>query len=87
MVVLSLLFKRIKGGFNPIDLFRNKILKFISAFLKIMKTLCKTLNADGNFATCYAQNIKHNKTCVPISKLANILLYYAECCPEKLQTL
>jgi hypothetical protein len=46
--------------------------------------LCKTLNSDGTCATCYPQNIVHNGNCVPISKLANILLYYAECCPEKL---
>ena len=47
--------------------------------------LCKTLNDDGTCASCYAQNILHNGNCVPISKLANILLYYAECCPEKLE--
>jgi hypothetical protein len=46
--------------------------------------LCKTLNADGSCSSCYRQNILSNGNCVPISKLANILLYYAECCPEKL---
>jgi len=49
--------------------------------------LCKTLNADGTCASCYPQNIVHKGNCVPISKLANILLYYAECCPEKLQAI
>jgi hypothetical protein len=49
--------------------------------------LCKTLNADGTCASCYPQNIVHNGNCVPISKLANILLYYAQCCPEKLAAL
>ena len=49
--------------------------------------LCKTLNADGTCASCYPQNIVHGGNCVPISKLANILLYYAQCCPEKLAAL
>ena len=49
--------------------------------------LCKTLNEDGSCASCYRQNILHEGNCVPISKLANILLYYAECCPEKLEEL
>ena len=49
--------------------------------------LCKSLNADGTCASCYPQNILHKGNCVPISKLANIFLYYAECCPEKLQAL
>ena len=49
--------------------------------------LCKTLNADGTCASCYPQNVVHNGSCVPINKLANILLYYAACCPEKLAEL
>ena len=49
--------------------------------------LCKTLNADGTCASCYPQNILNNGSCVPINKLANILLYYAACCPEKLAAL
>ena len=49
--------------------------------------LCKTLNQDGTCASCYPQNILNQGNCVPISKLANLLLYYAECCPEKLAEL
>jgi hypothetical protein len=49
--------------------------------------LCKTLNADGTCASCYPQNVLHKGSCVPINKLANILLYYAACCPEKLAAL
>lgn len=46
--------------------------------------LCRTLNEDGTCASCYPQNILNEGNCVPISRLANLLLYYAECCPEKL---
>jgi hypothetical protein len=49
--------------------------------------LCRTVNADGSCASCYPQNVVHNGSCVPINKLANILLYYAACCPEKLAEL
>jgi hypothetical protein len=46
-----------------------------------VSTFLKSLNAYGTRASFYHQNIG---SCVPINKFANIPLYSAACCPEKL---
>ena len=43
--------------------------------------LCKLSKADGSCSSCYNGYILYNNQCVPLSKLANLAQYYAECCP------
>ena len=50
-------------------------------------SLCETSNASGACTTCYSGYILDNGSCVPISKLANLALYYSQCCPERLAEL
>ena len=50
-------------------------------------SLCQTSNSNGACITCYGGYILDNGSCVPISKLANLALYYSFCCPERLATL
>ena len=49
--------------------------------------LCKSSGSNGSCLSCFTGYILFNQTCTPISKLASLYLYYAECCPEKLATL
>lgn len=50
-------------------------------------SLCQASNANGACTTCYTGYILDNGNCVPISKLANLALYYSICCPERLASL
>jgi hypothetical protein len=50
-------------------------------------SLCQVSNANGACTSCYTGYILDNGNCVPISKLANLALYYSQCCPERLATL
>ena len=49
-------------------------------------TLCKTSNAEGCL-TCYNGFVLYQKQCITLNSISNIALYYAECCPEKLEEL
>ena len=53
----------------------------------IANALCKTQSSDGTCSSCYSGYVVYKKQCFPLSKLADITLYYAECCPEKLAEL
>ena len=50
-------------------------------------SLCQSSNSNGACTSCYSGYILDNGSCVPISKLANLALYYSLCCPERLATL
>ena len=50
-------------------------------------SLCQTSNSNGACLTCYGGYILDNGSCVPITKLANLALYYSVCCPERLASL
>jgi hypothetical protein len=50
-------------------------------------SLCQSSNSNGACTTCYSGYVLDNGSCVPISKLANLALYYSLCCPERLATL
>lgn len=47
---------------------------------------CRTSDSFGCL-TCYSGYALYQKQCVLMQNLANIALYYAECCPEKLAAL
>jgi hypothetical protein len=51
-----------------------------------VSTLCKTSDESG-CVTCYKGYALYKKQCVALSNIADIALYYAECCPEKLAQL
>ena len=50
----------------------------------MVNPLCKTTTVEGTCGTCYDGFILYKGSCTPLSKIADIALYYAECCPEKL---
>ena len=50
-------------------------------------SLCKSSNSNGACTECYVGYLLNNGNCVPLSKLANLALYYSVCCPERLQSL
>ena len=50
------------------------------------ENLCKTEDANG-CTTCYNGYVLYQKQCIPLNKISNIALYYAECCPEMLAQL
>jgi len=50
-------------------------------------SLCQASNSNGACTSCYSGYILDNGNCVPISKLANLALYYSLCCPERLAAL
>ena len=50
-------------------------------------SLCETSDANGACTSCYNGYLLKNGNCIPISKLASLALYYAECCPERLAEL
>lgn len=47
-------------------------------------SLCKASNSNGACTECYVGYLLNNGNCVPLSKLANLALYYSVCCPERL---
>lgn len=49
--------------------------------------LCKANDEEGRCTKCYNGYILYRNNCIPLSQLADIALYYAECCPEKLEKL
>ena len=53
----------------------------------VSTTNCKTHTDEGKCATCYNGYALYQGDCVPVNSLADIVLYYAECCPEKLEQL
>jgi hypothetical protein len=53
----------------------------------INHSTCKTQDGDGKCATCYNGFALYRGECVELSSLANMALYYASCCPEKLAQL
>ena len=44
-------------------------------------SLCQSIDSNGACTACYTGYILDNGNCVPISKLANLALYYSQCCP------
>ena len=50
-------------------------------------SLCQASNPSGACTSCFSGYILNNGNCVPISKLANLALYYSVCCPERLNEL
>jgi len=54
---------------------------------EIGNSLCSQSNGSGACTECYTGYLLNNGNCVPLSKLANLALYYAKCCPERLATL
>jgi hypothetical protein len=53
----------------------------------VTNTLCKSQDSKGACLTCYGGYALYQGQCVIVSKLGNIALYYAACCPEKLAQL
>lgn len=49
-------------------------------------SLCKSEDSNGCLS-CYGGYALYQKRCISLSSLADIALYYAECCPEKLAQL
>ena len=54
---------------------------------QIKNVLCKANDEEGRCTKCYNGYILYRNNCTPLSQLADIALYYAECCPEKLEKL
>jgi expansin (peptidoglycan-binding protein) len=54
---------------------------------QVGNSLCQASNSNGACTSCYSGYILNNGNCVPISKLANLALYYSVCCPERLNQL
>ena len=54
---------------------------------QLANTLCKSFNSSGACASCFNGYVLYQNNCTPISKLADIVLYYSACCPEKLEQL
>jgi len=44
-------------------------------------SLCKSADSKGACLTCYNGYVLYKNNCTPISSLADIVLYYTECCP------
>ena len=53
----------------------------------VHNVLCKDVAADGTCTSCFSGYVLYKQECLPLSKLADIYLYYAECCPQKLAEL
>ena len=51
---------------------------------RIQNLLCSRADESGACLACYNGFILYKGGCTPLSKLADIVLYYEECCPEKL---
>lgn len=49
-------------------------------------SLCKTSDATGCL-TCYEGFVLYQRNCITLDSIANLALYYAECCPGKLAQL
>ena len=43
--------------------------------------LCKSSDSNGACFSCYSGYVLFNNNCIPISSLANLYLYYSQCCP------
>ena len=56
------------------------------ACTSVLANLCKSTNESG-CVSCYDGFALYQKQCINLENLANIALYYAECCPEKLAQL
>ena len=54
---------------------------------QLANPLCKSSTETGACSSCFTGYINVNGVCTPVSKLASLYLYYAECCPEKLAAL
>ena len=54
--------------------------QLVNGQCSIFNTLCKTSNSNG-CASCYNGFVLYKNNCTPLSKLADIVLYYTECCP------
>ena len=48
---------------------------------------CKNQDIQGNCLQCYDGFVLYQKQCTPLSRIADLALDYAECCPEKLAAL
>ena len=48
---------------------------------------CKTQDVQGNCQECYQGFVKYKNQCTPLSRIADLALYYQECCPEMLEEL
>ena len=46
--------------------------------------LCRASSETGACTSCYTGYVLIQGSCTPISKLADLYIYYQECCPEKL---
>lgn len=49
-----------------------------------LNILCKSNGLDGECESCFDGYVLLKGKCQPLSLLADIALYYMECCPEKL---
>lgn len=49
-------------------------------------SFCKTADETGCL-TCYEGFVLYQRSCITLDSIANIALYYNECCPEKLAEL
>lgn len=49
-------------------------------------SFCKTIDLNG-CTTCFDGFVLYKKNCITLDSIANIALYYAECCPQKLAQL
>ena len=47
----------------------------------VANPLCKEIDSEGNCTKCYSGFVLYKKNCTPLSQLADLALYYAECCP------
>lgn len=54
---------------------------------QVQNVLCKTTGSNGSCVSCFSGYVLYQSQCMPISKLASLVQYYTECCPEKLATL
>lgn len=54
---------------------------------QVGNSLCRAADANGACTDCYVGYLLNNGNCVPLSKIANLALYYSVCCPEKLEEL
>ena len=53
----------------------------------VLVTQCQSTNTNGTCLTCYTGYALYQGQCIALNNIANIALYYAECCPQKLADL
>lgn len=56
----------------------------VGGFCQVANPFCKSHDDAGICTSCFGGYVLYKEDCTPLSKLADIALYYAECCPEKL---